>query len=357
MRILPQDEHQVRKERILQAVVHIYIRTGKPVGSSTIGESYALNLSPATIRNVLADLEKEGYLTHPHTSAGRIPTDQGYQFYVDSIAQIQRLAKEEENRIRNQYTRRMREIEDLMRSTTRVLSALSHCTGFVISPSVSKEKLSRIELIPVNSRQVLGVLVSENGLVRNQMIKVDKTPSEEVLRSVSRELNQKLSGTDFDQAQQQFQHELDRVQSEEILHKEFLNTLSEQLFDVKKNSDIYFEGASNILNFPEFQDHQSMQSFAQLIDEKKALGKLLNRELNDIGLKVKIGFKGSPALKDFSVVSTRYEVNGRPMGVLGILGPKRMEYERMMSIVDTVAHFVNELLMNPSALESMKEKK
>jgi len=344
MRILPTDEHQQRKEKILQSVVHLYIKTGKPVGSSTLVDNYNLNLSPASIRNVLAELEKDGLLTHPHTSAGRIPTDRGYRFYVDSIAQIQALAAEEERSIREEYSRRMREIEDLMQSTTRVLSSLSNCTGFVLSPNVDVEKVRRIELIPVSQNQVLAVLVSDNGLVRNKMIPVSHLPSEETLRATSRLLNERLTGLEFNEAEGRLLSELDRSAAEQASRDEFLRELSKNLFVGSLQGDLFVDGASNILKFPEFQDYQTMQQFAHLVDEKQALGNLLSKELKKNGLQVRIGSETSPELKNFSVVSSSYEINGRLVGVLGILGPKRMEYERMMSIVNAVAQLVNRVL-------------
>src|SRR5581483_5592555 len=329
MRILPSDEHQARKEKILQAVVHLYIRTGKPVGSSTIGDNYRLNLSPATIRNVLADLEKEGYLTHPHTSAGRIPTDRGYRSYVDSIVNIQKLAAEEEQRIRAEYMRRRRELEDLMLSTTRVLSALSHCTGFVLPHRETAEKLRRLELIPFNSEQILAVLVSESGFVRNHMVAVDRAPNQETLRAASNFLNERLAGLEFPEAQTRLLSELARFEHEMREQQALLTTLGRELFGAEGARDLYVEGASNILKFPEFQDYEGMRNFAQLVDEKHTLGQVLSRELSQEGLQVHIGSE-LPELKDFSVVSTGYKLNGRPIGILGILGPKRMEYERMM---------------------------
>ncbi len=344
MRTLATEEHQGRREKILQAVVHLFIKTGKPVGSSTILDNFRLQLSPASIRNVMAELEKDGFLTHPHTSAGRVPTDKGYRVYVDSIVNIQRLAAEEEQRIKAQYSRRMKEVEDLMLSTTRVLSALSHCTGFVLPPQLIEEKLRRIELVPVDSRHVLAVLVSEAGMVRNQMIMVDQTPSDEELRMASRFLCERLVGLSYEGAETRLIQELGRYQDRQQNQRELLHTLSQHLFEGTNKTDVYVEGASNILNFPEFQDYESMRSFAQLVDEKESLGQVLMKELNKKGLQVKIGDESSPALKNLSVVSMSYTVQGKPVGVLGILGPKRMEYERMMSIVDTVAGLVNRVL-------------
>jgi heat-inducible transcriptional repressor len=344
MRILPSDEQQARQEKILQAVVHLFIKTGKPVGSTTILENFKLNLSPASIRNVLSDLEKSGYLTHPHTSAGRTPTDKGYRFYVDSIVHVQKLAVEEEKRIRHEYARRMKEVEDLMQSTTRILSTLSQCTGFAIAPSGAEEKLRRVELIPVSAAQVLGVLVSETGFVHNQMIGVNQTPDEETLRAAVLFLNQRLVGLSFTDAQERFFTELTHFSDRQLVQREFMETLSQQLFEGTSQRGVYVEGASNILNFPEFQDYESMRTFAHLVDEKKLLGNVLNRELSKKGLEVKIGVESAPELKNLSVVSTCYQLHGRPMGVLGILGPKRMEYERMMSIVNSVANLVNRFL-------------
>lgn len=348
MRTLPSDELQARKEKILQAVVHLFIRTGKPVGSSSIVDQYHLNLSPATIRNVLSELEKEGYLTHPHTSAGRVPTDKGYRSYVDAIANIQRLAIEEEQRIRAEYGRRMREIEDLMHSTTRVLSALSHCTGFVLPPILGSERIRRVELIPVSQSQVLGVMVSENGLVRNQMITVSQTPDDGTLREASAFLNERLAGLSLPEAQARFAIELEQFQTQQMVNRQFFDALSKYLFDEHERQNLYVEGASNILNFPEFQDYETMKNFAQLVDEKKALGEVLLRELGQKGLRVRIGSETSPELKDFSVVASGYQMHGRPVGILGILGPKRMEYGRMMAIVNTVAGLVNRYLEGES---------
>lgn len=344
MRILPSDEQQARKEKMLQAVVHLYIKTGKPVGSSAIVENYQINLSPATIRNVLAELEKEGFLTHPHTSAGRVPTDKGYRFYVNSIVNVQRLAVEEEQRIRTEYMRRRQEIEELMFSTTRVLSALSQCTGFVLPPPNQVDHLRHIELVPVSSNQLLGVLVSETGFVRNQMLSVGHMPDGETLRSASRFLNEKLVGLSLSEAQSRLISEIDNFNRQQTLSQDLLTEISRHLLEGEFRNDVYVEGTSNIFKFPEFQDFESMRHFAQLVDEKEALGEVLARGLDKAGLQVKIGSEFLPEMKEFSVVSSGYSVNGRPVGVLGILGPKRMPYERMMSIVNTVAKLMNQYL-------------
>lgn len=355
MRILPSDEHQSRKEKILQAVVHLFIKTGKPVGSTTIVDNYKLPLSGATIRNVLAELERDGYLTHPHTSAGRVPTDRGYRFYVDAIANVQRLAIAEEQRIAEEYARRRKEIDDLMLATSRVLSALSHCTGFILPPKAGIDKLRRVELVPVSSSQILGVLVSESGFVRNQMIDVQRVPDDETVRSASRFLNEQLGGLSLEEAQARLVSELDRFETRQAAQNELIKALYRGLFDADYQKDMVVEGTSNVLKFPEFRDYETMRNFAQLVDEKQALGEVLMKGLGSSGLQVRIGSEVRPEWKDFSVVSSGYHLNGRPVGVLGIVGPKRMEYERMMAIVNTVAKLVNRFLDNAPPSKLLQE--
>jgi heat-inducible transcriptional repressor len=219
----------------------------------------------------------------------------------------------------------------------------------VLSPSSEIEKLRRVELIPVSENQVLAVLVSDTGVVRNRMIPATHTPTDEALRSISGFLNERLAGLSFNDAESRLLSELDRYNVEQASREEFMRELSKNLFGVAPQADLYVEGASNILKFPEFQDYEAMRHFARLVDEKETLGQVLNTELNKKGLQVRIGLEKAE-LKNFSVVSSSYEMNGRLVGVLGILGPKRMEYERMMSIVNTVAQLVNRALEGQAPL-------
>lgn len=344
MRTLPTDEHQSRKEKILQAVIHVYVKTGKPVGSSAISESFGLNLSPASVRNVLAELEREGFLTHPHTSAGRIPTDLGYKFYVDTLVKVQRLAEDERARIHGEYATRMRELEDLMQSTTRILSTLSRCAGFAVRPRLVDERIRRIDLIPVTGNQVLSVMVSESGQVRNQMLSMSAVPDEKVLRAMSQFLSEQLKGVTFSDAQTRLGDEVSLFRDRQAAQQQFMAALAQKLFAGEERSTVFVEGASNIFNFPEFRDFEQVRNFAALVDKKEALAEIFNRELTNEGLQVRIGVETPPELKEFSVISTSYQFRGRPLGVLGILGPKRMEYNRMLAIVNTVADLVNRFL-------------
>src|SRR4029077_6264522 len=192
MRVLNPETLENRKRKLLQAVIYHYVRTAKPVGSHVIVDKYNFGMSSATVRNLLSDLEKEGYLVQPHTSAGRMPTDKGYRFYVDSLLDIQTLASSEEDRIKKEYAARAKELEDLMVSTSHMLSNLSHYTGMVLSPRLDKTLLRRLQLIPLGGNQILVVVVSQSGLIRHRLVSLQRSIPSERLGAISNLLNERL---------------------------------------------------------------------------------------------------------------------------------------------------------------------
>ena len=196
----------------------------------------------------------------------------------------------------------------------------------------------------MSETQILGVMVSDTGFVRNQMIDVARTPDDETLRRASRFLNERLTGLSFTEAQQRILVELDLFHRQHSSQMDLMQSLSKHLFGTEFRKDIYVEGANNIWKFPEMRDVDTLRNFVQFVDEKEALGEMLTRGLTQEGLQVRIGSEYFPELKEFSVVSSGFHIKGRPMGVLGILGPKRMEYQRMMAIVNTVANLMNKFM-------------
>src|SRR3954463_15140046 len=191
MRILDPKTAENRKRKLLQAVIYQFMSTGKPVGSQVIVDKYNFGLSSATVRNLLVDLEKEGFLIQPHTSAGRIPTDKGYRFYVDSLLEIQTLAASEEERIRKEYSVQSKELEDMMISTSHMLSALSHYTGMVLSPRLDTTLLRRLQLISIGGNQILVVIVSQTGLIRHRVVTLNRAIAPDRLATVSNVLNER----------------------------------------------------------------------------------------------------------------------------------------------------------------------
>ncbi len=348
MRTLSTIEQEERKRRLLQAVIHQHIKTGKPVGSAFIAGRKELDLSPATIRNIMGELEREGFLTHPHTSAGRVPTDKAYRFYVDSLVELQHLAIKEEERIRREHEARVREVEELMLSTSKTLSVLSNFTGFVTSPGIDQSRLQHMELIPLDERRLLAVLVSDAGVVKHRQVTFDGPYPRELLEPLERMLNDRLRGQPFGRVRETLLDHIEALHQRQIDLMEFARHVTEEAFASGDVGDIYLEGAGNILSLPDFSGQEDLRQLVHLLDEKRALGDLIREDMAEPGVsarfpgvRVKIGSENrSPDLKNLSLISSSYTIGARRVGVLGIIGPKRMEYSRMISLVNLMAQAV-----------------
>jgi heat-inducible transcriptional repressor len=352
MRTLSTIEQEERKRRLLQAVIHQYIKTGKPVGSAFLAGGRSLDLSPATIRNVMGELEREGYLTHPHTSAGRVPTDKAYRFYVDSLVELQRLAIKEEERIRQEHESRIREINELMLSTSKTLSVLSNYTGFVTAPGIDQSQLQHMELIPLDSHRLLAVMVSDTGVVKHRQVVFDGPYPRELLEPLEQTLNQRLRGQPFTRVRETLLDHIEAIHQRQMDMLEFARHVTEEAFAPGESADIYVEGAGNILSLPEFSARDDLRQLVHFLDEKRALGDLIREEWGVQGsgarfpaVRVSIGSENrSPDMKNVSLISSCYSLGDRQVGVLGIIGPKRMEYSRMMNLVNQMAQAVTTAL-------------
>jgi len=334
-----------RKKKILQVLIHQYIRTAQPVGSRTLAENYGLDLSSATIRNYLADLEEEGYLTHPYTSAGRIPTDKGYRFYVDSLIEIQHLVLREEERIRREYSQQIKRLEDLLRYTSHVLACSSHYAGFVLSPEWEKNILQSLQLISVGERKILVVLVTEAGSIRHLLIENELNLGAEKLYRLSRILSKKVSKLTLREVKEKI---YEKIKEEERTQTELLSLarkIAQQTFASNEKEEIYLEGANNILALPEFSDSEKIKNLLKFIEERKLLSTLLEKKVKKTGIKVTIGSENPlPEMQECSLVTSVYHCGEQLFGLLGILGPKRMEYSRMIALVDFISQLVNDSL-------------
>jgi heat-inducible transcriptional repressor len=350
MRQLKPEVAQQRKRALLQWVIHYWIKTSKPVSSAAIAEEGGFDLSSATIRNILQELENEGFLHQPHTSSGRQPTDKGYRFYVDYLIDFQRLASDEKERIEFQYKNKMEELDTLLSETSKLLSKVSHGAGLVLSPAMRGSALKRLELIHLGGRNVLALLVTEAGLIRHWPIKLGFAPSARQVNTLNRFLNDNIRGCSVAQAQKVVTSKLRQMEQE---FRE-LNTLAGELLSqvgqlVEPNA-LYVEGADTLLGQTEdIGDMQSVQSLMRLMGEKQTLTGLLETELQrqeksgerSLTPSVKIGVEsGIPELSGLSLITTTYKQNGKVIGVLGILGSKRMEYSRMMGLVDYLSGMV-----------------
>jgi heat-inducible transcriptional repressor len=344
-----------RKRRVLQWVVHHYIETSRPIASSSIAEAGGLELSSATIRNILKELEDEGFLQQPHTSAGRIPTDRGYRMYVDYLHDVQRLASNEKASIERQYGNRLEELDRLLLQTSKVLSHLSHKTGLVLSPDFDRQTLKRLELIPLGHKQVLAIVVTQTGQVRHWPIQLSFDPSADRLNVLNRFLNDHVLGRSISEVRRTL---TERIETAERELRE-LHTLASQLLEEIDHAEapekLFLDGTVSLVDdSAELGDIADIQSLMRVMEERKVIARLLQDEVQTAAsdpdaeskaVQVRIGEENAiPELKNLSLVTTVYRVGGRPVGALGVLGGKRMEYSRMMSLVDYVGRVVSRTL-------------
>lgn len=354
MRQLDPKIAEERKQKVLRWVVHNYIKTSRPIASAIIAEEAGLDLSSATIRSILKDLEDEGYLHQPHTSAGRVPTDRGYRYYVDFLQDVQRLASDEKSRIEREYGERVAELDSLLSQTSRLLSHVTRKTGLVLSPKLERQTLRRLELIPLGGPQVLAVVVTQTGQVRHWPIRLSFTPSSDRIHMLNRFLNENSQGKSISEVRRTLTAQIEHLERE----LKDLRGLAEHLFDeldqVQSPEGLYLDGTVSLMEeAQELGDLGEMQSLMRVIEERQALARVLEEdfrrslERGEEGAKpvVRIGEENAlPELKRFSLVTTTYRMGDQVVGVLGILGPRRMEYSRIISAVEYISRMVSRAL-------------
>lgn len=336
-----------RTRKILMAIIHSFIHTGEPVGSRVISKRFDFGLSPATIRNIMSDLEDMGFLEQPHTSAGRMPTDKGYRYYVDNLHGFASLSPEESSFITQHYESYHGEVDEVMAATSRLLSEISRYAGIVLH-IFTITLFKRIEFVKIRGRQVLAIFVMESGTVHNKLILLDEEMSHEDLQQIANYLNQEFSGQPLRTIRQQV---LERMTEEKAQY----DNLSQQALHIGAKTftdsaeapgDIYLGGTSNIMDQPEFVSNlEQMKELFKAFEEKNRLITILDKCLDDTGVHVVIGsetpFKD---IRECSFVTHTYSYDNHTLGVLGVVGPKRMVYPRMMAIVDHTANVVSKIL-------------
>lgn len=325
-----------RKIRILQAIIDDFISTAEPVGSRTIARKYNLGVSSATIRNEMSDLEEMGYLEQPHTSAGRIPSDKAYRFYVDRLMKVKSLKKEETENIKQLYRNKISQIEQVICNTAKILSDITNYTSIVLAPQMNSIVIKHIQLVPIDNRLALLVIVTNAGILKDTVVKIPEDIDADYLNRISNILNKLYKNKSFGQVNLD---DLAGVRKEFARNSSLLDTLIDALSDnySKADKDIYYGGTTNIFNFPEYQDVVRAKSFLNLLEEKELLYKLLSNVESD-GVTVSIGTENPyEELRECSIVSATYKIGDRVLGSIGIIGPTRMEYSKAISAMDYMA--------------------
>ena len=333
-----------RKQKILDAIIRTYMETGEPVGSRTISKYSDLNLSSATIRNEMSDLEEMGYIIQPHTSAGRIPSDKGYRLYVDHILE----SKDQEiQEFKDLMLERTDKLEQMLQQVVKVLAANTNYATMVSTPAVKGNKLKFIQLSKVNSTQILAVIMMEGNLVRNKVIDVTEELDQETVLKLNILLNSVLNGRSIEEINLAM---IQNLKEQAGIHSELIASVIDAVAEVIHAEDgvkIYTSGATNIFRYPELSDNGKASEIISTFEEKQELTDLVNQTLENSdnqGIQVYIG-QESPiqAMKDCSVVTATYELGEGLQGTIGIIGPKRMDYENVLKTLKTLTEQLDEI--------------
>lgn len=327
-------EMDERKQKILQAIILDYIATAEPVGSRTISRKYNLGVSPATVRNEMADLEELGLIEQPHTSAGRIPSQSGYRYYVDCLMEKEPLNKEIKDMISKAMMGRIRETEALIQVSSKLLSQLTNYTALVLAPAFGRNALRHLQILPIDDSKAVVVIVLDNGHVEHKVIDVPGSLKQEDFSAISRVLNEQLYGLSVEQWRPTI---LRTIYQELLYQRKLLNNvieLVENAISLEEENKVYLGGTLNILNQPEFKDIEKVKSILELLEQEAAIREVLH-PAPEAGITVKIGTENiHQSMKNCSLITATYHLNGRVIGTLGVLGPTRMEYSKAVSILE-----------------------
>jgi len=329
---------------MLRVLIDHYVRDGQPVGSRTLARDAGLKLSPATIRNVMADLEELGFVASPHTSAGRVPTVQGYRFFVDTLLTVQPLDHRALERMRAEL-KLDKTPQDLVETASGMLSGITHLAGVVTLPRPGQPLFRRVEFLPLSESRVLAILVLGKDEVQNRVLKVDKVYSQAELQQASNYLNHLLSGKDLDQVRDTLLREMQETRSSMNDMMLAAMQLADQVLEKNRSEDFVVAGQTNLMEFRELCDIERLRKLFDAFNQKRDMLHLLDQCVHGEGIQIFIGEEsGYQVLDECSMVTAPYAVGGKILGVLGVIGPTRMAYDRVIPIVDATARLLGAAL-------------
>ncbi|MDB4952389.1 MAG: hypothetical protein JWM27_5038 [Gemmatimonadetes bacterium] len=339
-----------REQTVLEAVIRSYVETAEPAGSRTVARRFGLGISPATVRNTMSDLEEKGYLFHPHTSAGRIPTDLAYRLYVDGLMGRPRRTDADSRALRQELEPHSEgaAIEQVIRRAAQVLGLLTQELGIAIAPQLDEATLEKLDLLPVGDGKLLLVLTLRAAGVRTVFVDVPARISPAAVSTVARVLNERLAGLPLREIRQTLPARLrDSLPAADREAGELLNVFlqsADEWFIKPADGELHLGRASVLADQPEFSSGERLRALMELTERRDLLKSVLGDRLGSQGLKVTIGVEhGDPALSDFTVVTSEYHVGGL-RGVIGVIGPTRMPYERVIALVDGTSSLISEFL-------------
>lgn len=329
-----------RKRKVLQAIIEEYINTAEPVSSGALMEKYDLNCSSATIRNEMADLEKQGFLDKVHTSSGRIPSAKGYRFYVDELMQDDRISVEEIKYISDKLETKVHEIEDLTKITATTISEITHYTTVTIGPRANEQIIQEIKFVLLSPRMILAIIITDTGMVKETIIKFDEDIADKQVETLNYIFNNKLKGEPIEKINKPLEDFLVEEMKDSVkVIKPIIVQIKKVLFE---DENIYLEGAKRELDLPEFNSLEVAKNFVNILDTKELMADMLNSGIAE-DINIYIGEENEKdELKDFSVVTFKHKVSNKDMGTIGIIGPKRMDYAKVISVMKYISKKLNE---------------
>ncbi len=340
------DDKPVVNERaqiLLKTLVEHYIAEGQPIGSAKLLAQSGLDVSPATIRNVMSELEKHGFIASPHTSAGRVPTQKGYRMFVDSLLTVKDMDQSSVDQLKNGLSSPSQ--KELITQAADMLSQLTEFAGVVMTPKRERIALKHLEFLPLSEKRILVIIVSDDGNVQNRVIMVDKPVEANHLTHASNYFNQHFAGLTHEEAQMHLHAELKKMQGE-------INTLMQAALDQNDNDeeDVVISGERNLLKVDELSTNvSSLRKVFEVFEQRSALVQLLDKSQSAQGIQIFIGGEsGYLPLDECSMVTAPYTTDGNVVGTLGVIGPTRMAYERVIPIVDITAKVLSNALSNQS---------
>ncbi|MCY7360728.1 MAG: heat-inducible transcriptional repressor HrcA [Ignavibacteria bacterium] len=337
-----------REKEVLKYVVDNFVQSATPVGSRNVSKQTDLNLSPATIRNVMSDLEEMNLLNTPHTSAGRVPTDKGYRYYVDILMNQERLSLSEEFSLKSKFDEKnlnLLESQDLFMEASRILGKISHLLAVVSQPQISKGIFDKLEFVSISSNKILVVLNIKSGIIKTVIMEIDSEITKTKLENLSSFLNERLHGLTLNVIRDTFIERVsDYKHHEPELIQLFINSIDKLYGDEERGNKIYFSGTSELILQPEFGNPKNFKEIIDLAEDKNLVIHIFeNSNKVDNKVFVSIGNENDDEkLKNYSVVTTAYNV-GDVKGNIGVIGPKRMNYARMISLVQYTSKIINEI--------------
>lgn len=341
-----------RKKRVLQAIVEEYIRTAEPVSSNAIMNLEGLECSSATIRNEMAELEKLGYIEKTHISSGRVPSEKGYRFYVDELLEDDKITVDEIEYISDKLETKVNELEDLTQIASSTISEITHYTTVSIGPNTDVQLIENIKFVLLSPRMMMAVILTDNGLVKETIIKFDEDITENQVNTLNYMFNNKLKGEPITKIDKP----LEKYLVDEMKYSvSLIKPIIVQMKKVVEEEKVHLEGAKQLFELPEFNSLEVAKNFVNILDEKELMADMLNNGYaKDIN--IYIGEENEKEeLKDFSVVTFKHRIGNKDLGTIGIIGPKRMDYSKVISVMKYISKKLNDNLGDNS--DDSKEEK